>query len=37
MGRVTVAVLAMNDPAVVEVRTALLEEGVFPSRIREGS
>lgn len=30
VGRVTVAVLAMNDPEAVEVREALLEEGVFP-------
>ena len=30
VGRVTVAVLAMNDPAVVEVRAALIEEGLFP-------
>jgi hypothetical protein len=30
VGRVTVAVLAMNDPAVVEVRAALLAEGLFP-------
>jgi hypothetical protein len=30
VGRVTVAVLAMNDPDVVEVRAALLEEGLFP-------
>jgi hypothetical protein len=30
VGRVTVAVLAMNDPAVVEVRAALLEEGLSP-------
>jgi hypothetical protein len=30
IGRVTVAVLAMNDPAVIEVREALFEEGLFP-------
>jgi len=30
IGRVTVAVLAMNDPAVIEVREALREEGLFP-------
>jgi HNH endonuclease len=30
IGRVPVAVLAMNDPAVIEVREALLEEGLFP-------
>jgi hypothetical protein len=30
VGRVTVAVLAMNDPEVIEVRAALLEEGIFP-------
>jgi hypothetical protein len=30
IGRTTVAVLAMNDPAVIEVRKALLEEGCFP-------
>jgi hypothetical protein len=30
VGRVTVAVLAMNDPPVVEVRAALVEEGLFP-------
>jgi hypothetical protein len=31
IGRVTVAVLAMNDPAVIEVRQALFQEGLFPS------
>ena len=36
VGRVTVAVLAMNDPAVVEVRAALLEEGRFPPPSRSG-
>jgi len=30
IGRTTVAVLAMNDPAVIEVREALIEEGLFP-------
>jgi hypothetical protein len=30
VGRVTIAVLAMNDPAAVEVREALIDEGVFP-------
>ena len=30
VGRVTVAVLAMNDPEAVEVRAALVEEGTFP-------
>lgn len=30
IGRVTVAVLAMNDPAVIEVRQALHQEGLFP-------
>jgi hypothetical protein len=30
VGRVTVAVLAINDPDVVEVRAALLEERLFP-------
>jgi hypothetical protein len=30
IGRTTVAVLAMNEPAVVEVRAALIEEGLFP-------
>src|SRR5947209_3335543 len=30
VGRVTVAVLAMNDPAVVAVRAALIAEGLFP-------
>jgi hypothetical protein len=30
IGRVTVAVLAMNEPAVIEVREALIEEGRFP-------
>src|SRR5262245_49425637 len=30
IGRVTVAVLAMNDPAVLDVRRALIEEGLFP-------
>jgi hypothetical protein len=32
IGRVTIAVLAMNDPAVIEVREALLDEGLFPPR-----
>ncbi len=32
IGRVMVIVLAMNDPAVVEVRQALIEEDVFPPR-----
>jgi hypothetical protein len=32
IGRVTIAVLAMNDPAVIEVRQALFEEGLFPPR-----
>jgi hypothetical protein len=30
IGRVTVAVLAMNAPEAVEVREALIEEGTFP-------
>jgi hypothetical protein len=30
VGRTTIAVLAMNDPAVIEVRRALIEEGRFP-------
>jgi hypothetical protein len=30
VGRVTVVVLALNDPEAVEVRAALLEEGTFP-------
>lgn len=30
IGRVTIIVLAMNDPAVIEVREALLAEGLFP-------
>jgi hypothetical protein len=30
VGRVTVAVLAMNDPEAVEVREALIDEGLFP-------
>jgi hypothetical protein len=30
IGRVTVAVLAMNDPALIEVREVLLDEGLFP-------
>jgi hypothetical protein len=30
VGRVTVAVLAMNHPSAVEVRAALIEEGIFP-------
>jgi hypothetical protein len=30
IGRVTVAVLAMNAPEAVEVREALIEEGIFP-------
>jgi HNH endonuclease len=29
VGRVTVVVLAMNDPDIVEVRQALFEEGLF--------
>ena len=29
--RVTVLVLAMNDPEVVEVRKALIQEGLFPT------
>ncbi len=29
IGRVTIAVLAMNDPTVIEVRQALLDEGRF--------
>jgi len=29
IGRVTIAVLAMNDPLRVAVRTALMEEGLF--------
>jgi hypothetical protein len=36
VGRVTVAVLAMNDPAVVEVRAALIEERLFPPPARPG-
>ncbi|HTU22612.1 MAG TPA: HNH endonuclease signature motif containing protein [Gemmataceae bacterium] len=31
VGRVTVAVLAMNDPEAVEVRAALVDEGTFPA------
>lgn len=31
IGRVTVAVLAMNHPAVIEVRKTLRDEGLFPS------
>lgn len=30
IGRATITVLAMNDPAVIEVRKALIEEGKFP-------
>jgi hypothetical protein len=30
VGRVTIAVLAMNAPEFVEVRAALREEGIFP-------
>jgi hypothetical protein len=30
IGRVTVAVLALNAPEAVEVREALIEEGIFP-------
>jgi hypothetical protein len=30
VGRTTVAVLAMNTPDVVEVRRALIDEGLFP-------
>lgn len=30
VGRTTVAVLAMNDPDVVRVRRALIEENLFP-------
>jgi hypothetical protein len=30
VGRVTVAVLSMNDMEVIEVRESLIEEGVFP-------
>lgn len=30
IGRTTVVVLALNHPDVIEVRTALIEEGVFP-------
>ena len=30
IGRVTVHVLNLNDPEFVEVRAALIEEGVFP-------
>lgn len=30
VGRVTVVVLAMNDPEAMEVRVALMEEGLFP-------
>jgi hypothetical protein len=29
VGRVTVVVLAMNDPEAVEVREALIDEGLF--------
>jgi hypothetical protein len=36
VGRVTVAVLAMNDPDVVEVRESLMEEGLFPPPSRSG-
>ena len=30
LGRTTVAVLALNDPAAVAVRAALIAEGGFP-------
>jgi hypothetical protein len=30
VGRTTILVLAMNDPDAIEVREALLEEGIFP-------
>lgn len=30
IGRTTIEVLAMNDEQMIELRTALLEEGVFP-------
>jgi hypothetical protein len=30
VGRVTIAVLAMNSPDAVEVRKALIAEGLFP-------
>jgi hypothetical protein len=30
IGRVTIAVLAINGPFLVELRTTLLEEGLFP-------
>jgi hypothetical protein len=30
VGRATVVVLAMNDPEAVEVREALIDEGLFP-------
>jgi hypothetical protein len=33
IGRVTVYVLAMNDPVRLAVREALLEEGEFPPRV----
>jgi hypothetical protein len=36
VGRVTVVVLAMNDPAVVEVRAALMAEGLFPRPTQGG-
>ena len=32
VGRTTIALLAINDPAYVTVRTALIEEHVFPKR-----
>lgn len=32
VGRVTVVVLAMNDPDLLEVRRALIEEGIFGQR-----
>src|SRR5579862_5561275 len=34
IGRVTVASLAMNDAAVIEILEDLLEEGLFPRRAR---
>jgi hypothetical protein len=30
MGRVTVALLKINDPFRVELREELMEEGIFP-------
>jgi hypothetical protein len=35
IGRVTVELLKINDPFRIELREALMEEGVFPPRDEE--